>query len=181
MTELRKCPNCGTGIGEPHRNECDIERCSICGTQRLTCECKGHDHAKSAWVGVWPSDDWTLPNRPENGDVEKPGFVIVTPINRTDPKSKPVQPTEPPPTPRQESDDFISASQRLNWDTHVAQPIIQNGRATGKWCVCRLRRRWDIPGRDIPWDKVVPDRDAAVEWGLAMLKEIAEQSKQARK
>lgn len=93
------------------------------------------------------------------------------------PKPQPVS----SPTPRHESDDFISASQQMNWGTHVAQPIIENGKATGKWRVCKLRRRWDIPGRDIPWDGVVPDEDAAVEWGLAMLKEIADQAKQAGK
>ena len=49
------CPDCGCGVGEPHCDECDIERCSICGTQRISCGgCKGHDPIASAWTGGWP-------------------------------------------------------------------------------------------------------------------------------
>ena len=54
MTTKAQCSDCGTGIKEPHKNECNIERCSVCGGQRITCECEGHEPLKAAWTGEWP-------------------------------------------------------------------------------------------------------------------------------
>jgi hypothetical protein len=51
------CPNCGVGVGEPHDEACDVERCSVCGGQRLLCGCRGHDPVSERWRGEWPGVD----------------------------------------------------------------------------------------------------------------------------
>lgn len=62
MQVLNCCPDCGTGIGLPHMNECDIERCTSCGGQRVSCDCISHDPRNSLWDGEWPySVDETKP------------------------------------------------------------------------------------------------------------------------
>jgi hypothetical protein len=48
------CPDCGTAVGYPHKNECDIERCSECFGQRIQCRCEGHAPLTSAWTGFFP-------------------------------------------------------------------------------------------------------------------------------
>lgn len=54
MNSSKKCPDCGVGIGEPHQKDCDVQRCSECGSQRRQCNRQDHDAAKSAWTGEWP-------------------------------------------------------------------------------------------------------------------------------
>ncbi len=71
------CPDCGTAPGQPHTDDCDVQRCSVCGTQRITCSCAGHDPMRSVWTGEWPTtakqsnDDLAC-----NGD----GFVITNTV-----------------------------------------------------------------------------------------------------
>lgn len=53
-SELRRCPDCAAKPNEPHDDGCDVERCSVCGGQRLQCDCAGHDKAFARWTGIWP-------------------------------------------------------------------------------------------------------------------------------
>lgn len=46
------CPDCGVSIGENHVEGCDVARCSVCGFQRLGCECEGGNGG--IWTGIWP-------------------------------------------------------------------------------------------------------------------------------
>jgi len=50
----KKCPDCGVEPGQIHQGGCDVERCSACKGQRLSCECAGHDPILSKWDGAWP-------------------------------------------------------------------------------------------------------------------------------
>jgi hypothetical protein len=54
MGQLTDCHDCGAKPGEIHQDGCDVERCSVCGGQRLCCDCEGHDKAFARWSGFWP-------------------------------------------------------------------------------------------------------------------------------
>lgn len=51
---LTSCPDCGVEPMNQHKDGCDVERCSICGEQRLTCGCTGNDLVRENWMGYWP-------------------------------------------------------------------------------------------------------------------------------
>lgn len=54
MEKLTNCHDCGAKPGEEHKDGCDVERCSVCGGQRLMCDCEGHDKKFAKWTGIWP-------------------------------------------------------------------------------------------------------------------------------
>ena len=51
---LKKCPDCGANPGETHMPGCDVEQCSVCGYQKISCHCDGHDQFFARWTGLWP-------------------------------------------------------------------------------------------------------------------------------
>ena len=53
---LCNCPDCGVKPGEIHKNGCRIEICSVCGLQRISNDCDGHDKAFSRWTGFLPNE-----------------------------------------------------------------------------------------------------------------------------
>jgi hypothetical protein len=55
---LTNCHDCAAKPGQIHQDGCDVERCSVCGFQRLSCSCKeGHDKEFAKWTGHWPGSD----------------------------------------------------------------------------------------------------------------------------
>lgn len=53
--KLENCPGCNAKPGI-HQYDCDVQRCSVCGMQALSCRCAGHDPVFSRWTGFWPGD-----------------------------------------------------------------------------------------------------------------------------
>jgi len=164
MTNQDNCPDCGVAIGRQHFYGCDIERCSVCGGQRISCDCDGHDPLLTTWTGIWPEQ--------EDADYGV-GFVIYDSVKASFPKTEPEEtPTETVAVhPR--SDDFLSANARRESKKYLAEPIYRDGKPTGEWRVFRIAIPRDfslIPSRKIPWT-VLPNKDAADEWIMTLLKE----------
>jgi len=53
---LDKCPDCKVDAGKKHKKNCDVERCSVCGSQFISCGCENHDKQFSRWTGFWPGE-----------------------------------------------------------------------------------------------------------------------------
>jgi len=51
---LHNCHDCNAAPGQQHMDGCDTEHCSVCGGQRMCCDCVGHDKDFAKWTGIWP-------------------------------------------------------------------------------------------------------------------------------
>lgn len=61
LEKSHNCNQCGTKPGQAHESGCDIERCSICGGQYISCVCgddkflrNQHDPLFARWSGFYP-------------------------------------------------------------------------------------------------------------------------------
>ncbi len=54
IREPTKCHDCGVDPGMPHNGSCDVEICSVCGTQWIQCGHEKHDPFFARWTGWWP-------------------------------------------------------------------------------------------------------------------------------
>lgn len=54
LGSAKNCHDCDATPNSCHLDNCDVERCSVCGGQRLMCECEDHDKAFARWTGFWP-------------------------------------------------------------------------------------------------------------------------------
>jgi hypothetical protein len=158
MGENRTCPDCGAGVGEPHRNECDVELCSVCGTQRVTCDCGGHDPHKAVWTGEWPSGSAT-PVDQHSVEIEKSGFVIYPAIRAS--RSPRKEPREVQETSRTQplSDQLYERIARWEYADCYVEPVHRGGVPTGEF---RAGRRRPLGGVEV---SVFPTREKAVKWG----------------
>lgn len=86
-------------------------------------------------------------------------------LDSPQPKSaRRIDPVEKPPD-RTCSDAQLAGVQRIDWGTHVAEPVVKDGRKLGPWRVARLNANSNKYSGEITWEGEVPDRDAALEWG----------------
>lgn len=54
--KLKPCHDCKAIAGMRHQPGCDVERCSVCGGQRIQCNCRQHDPGFARWTGLWPGE-----------------------------------------------------------------------------------------------------------------------------
>ena len=84
LTDLKPCPDCAVVPGQPHREGCDVERCSACGMQRIAyCHESEHDPLFSRWTGIWPTDAEAQFVGVDLNEFVKQGFQAVMTVKPT--------------------------------------------------------------------------------------------------
>lgn len=174
MTKKNRCPDCGVGIGMPHVSECGMERCSVCGTQRITCGCEEHDSSKSVWTGEWPVPEpnkTTILLRPLDDADSDPSFTMFDVALKRLPSKEVFEKSEP--EVREYSDEFLSLHYRFVHHTHLIEQVYENGEPIDEWRVFIRPRSWTYYQlenvRHPPWDAVFPSREEADKWATERL------------
>ncbi len=55
--ETLRCHDCRALPGAEHAGGCDVQLCTVCGLQRISCPCGGSPHGwGQVWSGRWPGD-----------------------------------------------------------------------------------------------------------------------------
>jgi hypothetical protein len=137
MNTWKNCPDCGVAVGQPHTADCDVQLCSACGTQRITCAgCEGHDPLKSAWTGEWPTP--CDPLEEERSDmIESDGFVIYEPRGALHQQPERTLAGRPAPPLREYPDHLLGRNARMQFVTCFVEPVFVGGEMTGDFRACR--------------------------------------------
>ena len=100
-------------------------------------------------------------------------FEILDDVPATFPKPK--EKPSPPEVEREAmSDERLSGMARWEGKRFLAEPIYQDGIETEEYRIHRIRHGRTycaIPSSQIPWDRVLPTKEAANEWVQSVLKE----------
>lgn len=141
MIKQKTCPDCGVAAGQPHIKECDVEVCSCCNRQRITCGCGGrHNPMKSLWTGEWPFQN-PEPDRHKMNITETEGFVLYGP-GETSLKKEVTSSVEQNSFSTPEySDSLLSRNARLVFKSGFIEPIYHEGKLTGQFVSCRRGER----------------------------------------
>ena len=143
MNTKTTCPDCGVAIGQPHINECDVEACSCCGAQRITCECNLEHQPnpmKSVWTGEWPLKCRNIKLGFRQNLIESDGFVAFTNPKKPAEGNRTTLPQGSEAIPlRQQPDHLLARNARIQFTTCFVEPVFVSGEMTEAFRACRRR------------------------------------------